>query len=214
MLNKILGGIPFDVSLKGNFAVSPVRECKLGLVFENSGEYDYPVLCRIKIHSLIRVDSPEFDIVVPAEGKTEKTLTFSLAEDVRLCGGEKLCELEISEGVFDSKALFEFNVCEEMLYECRGRDRGVFCSRDGVFFGNKGEKMKIVFACLDGKDVCVETHSGSLEEYKNGDTIKLFPPMTAFECSFREDTSFSFTNPSNGERAYIETVNPTFLQEI
>ena len=214
MLNRILGEIPFDVSLRGSFAVSPDRECKLLLVFENTGEYDYPASCSIAIHSLIRIDSPQFDIVIPAEGKTEKTLTFSLPRDVRLCGGEKICEIEISEGVFDSKAQFEFNICEEMLYECQGQERGVFCSRDGVFFGNKGEKMKIIFACLEKKDICVEIHSGNLGEYKNGDIIKLSPPMTAFECSFSEDSSFCFINVSDGERTFTQTVNPAFLKEI
>ncbi len=218
MLKKILGEAPFEISLKGNAAVSCNKKCDLTLVFENTGEYDYPVSCTVRIHSLLKADKTDFDIVVPAEGRTEQKIVFCSPNGAKISGGKKLCELALCEGVFESKSEYEFELAEEMAYKCcldkeRAAERSdeVLFSRDGVFFGNKGEVIAAFPLCLEEKQVRIDILSGSIKEYENGDIIKLVPPLSLLCFEFAEDGSFEFSDPATGEKVYLETLNPKYF---
>ena len=107
MLKKILGEAPFDIELDKNIVITPGKKMSVKLLFKNISEYDLPLSCSLDFSVSAEVDRTKFDIVVPADGKTECELVFSKDKSSRMFSGEGIAELEIVDRIFDSRTLYE-----------------------------------------------------------------------------------------------------------
>ncbi len=213
MLKKYLGEAPFDVLLDGEILLSPDKKCTVYLDFVNDTEYEYPLCCKIRLNSSIEVDKTDFDVTLPAEGNTRQPLVFSLPKDSKLTGGEKICELLISDRIFDSKTEYEFEVRCEMTFKCREKDGSdqTLCSRNGVFLANKGERVEIQLALLEEKTVLLHITSGAVKGYDDGASITLSGGLNRLSFEMQEDGSFEFLDAVRCEKIYLDTLNPKYF---
>ena len=215
MLKKILGEAPFDAELCDSIVVSPYKSHKAEIVFQNDSEYDLPLSCNIKPGSFIDVTKTSCDVILPAEGKTNVQINFSVSKDSRIFGGSKICELEIVDRIFDSRTEYEFEVSCELSYKCGDSKVGafeasdeVFFSRNGVVFANAGEVISLEVPCLERKEILLNIISGKIKNFKDGETIILSEGLSRLCFEMEEDGSFEFQNPQSLEKVYPDTLNP------
>lgn len=218
MLKKILGEAPFDVTLEAEVVLSPDK-CACGtLVFQNSTEYDLPLSCSLKILTSVKADRCEFDVIVPAEGNTRHDISFSVSKDAKILGGKSVCELEIIDGVLDSKTVYELETVCEMSYKCCVGAGDIFdtsddvvFSRDGVFFANSDEVIAMEIPRLEKTEMELCILSGSIKNYQNGQIIELSEGLSRLYFEVEEDGSFEFLSSGSGEKIFLETLSPKYF---
>ena len=217
MLKKILGEAPFDVSFDRNIVIVPGRKTTAELVFSNDTEYDLPLSIKITFGTLIEVSKTEFDILVPAEGKTETDLTFSKSIDAGIFTGNGIGEIEIVDRIFDSKTLYEFNVICESAYKCSGAcddfspTDEMFFSRKGRFYANKGECVCVQIPLAEETEYKLHVISGKIKNRSDGEIIKLRKGINSFCFEMTDDGSFEFQSPENDETVYPDTLNTKYF---
>lgn len=213
MLKKYLGQAPFDVALDDDIIVSPDRKYTAFLEFKNDTEYEYPLCCKIRMSSCLKVDKTEFDVILPAEGNTRVPLTFSYPDDARFMGGEKLCELEITDSIFDSKSEYEFQVKCEMAFLCLENDSTgeTLYSRNGTFFVNKGERVSLQLPVIQDKTVLLHIVSGKIKGYADGQEVLLAEGLCRLCFEMENDGCFEFYSPETGQKVFLDTLNPEYF---
>ncbi len=218
MLKKILGEAPFDAFLSEEIVLSPDKKCKAEMTFSNISEYDLPLSCSIRMNTFAKIDKAEFDVILPADGNTSETLAFSLSYDSRIFGGIKVCELEISDRIFDSKTLYEIEFSVESAYKCIDENEDAFCpsqdilfTRNGVFYGNRGECVCLEVPSLEKSELELHIISGKIKGFKDSDEIILEKGMNRLCFEMEDDGSFEFRNTQNGEKIYPDTLNPKYF---
>ena len=216
MLKRILGTAPFDVLLKNEVVVSASGKTVATLCFENESEYDLPLSCVLKLQPFVNADKTQFDVTLPAEGNTSIDIVFSIPEDAKIVGGKKICELEIIDRIFDSKTLYEFEICVEMAYKCCDKKENSFMpsddvlySRDGVFYGNCTEKVCLELALIEEQRTEIHVIAGKI---KQTDTkLCLSQGVNKIEIEFSEDGSFEFINCQDRRKMFFDTINPKYF---
>ena len=218
MLRKILGEAPFCAEMNEKIVVLPGRDKKAQIVFTNDSEYDLPLSCTLNVPSFINTDKCDFDVVVPAEGITNVTITFSVNINERLFGGEKIFELEIIDGIFDTKTLYEFEAWCEICYKCCDNEKEAFLpteevlfSKDAVLFGNRGEIISLEIPSAEKKQIVLHVISGKIKDKKDGETIFLSEGLNRILFEMAEDGSFEFQNPESFEKIYPDTLNTEYF---
>lgn len=217
MLKRILGQAPFNVSFEEDVLVVPGKSTEISLLFENESEYDLPLSCLFRIESSLKIDCLEFDIVLPAEGKTKKTLVFSLGDDEKIIGGENVCELEIIDRILDTKTVYELEIKGEMAYKCSEliseaflpSDEAVF-TRNGRFFANKDEIIAIEIPTSEETETQLSVISGKVRNFHDGQTIKLDAGLNRIIFDMEQDGCFEFVNSVSGDRMFCRTLNPKY----
>ena len=218
MLKRILGEAPYDVFLDGSALVVPYKRTELTLVFVSKTEYDLPLSCFFRLSGSIKTDICEFDVVLPAEGKTKQQIVLTLQEDAKIVGGESLAELEIIDRLLDSKTVYELELMGEMAYMCV-KDKnvsffpsdGAVYTRNGRFFGNRGEYISLEIPVMEQTETELSVISGKITDLSDGHKIVLTPGINRILLKMEEDTSFELVNPSGGQTVFLKTVNPEFF---
>lgn len=215
MLKKILGQAPFEIELCEGVVVSPDKMQKAEFVFRNDSEYDLPLSCNIKPNSFVAVDKSSFDVMLPAEGVTSVGIVFSVSDSSKIFGGSKICELEIVDRIFDSRTEYEFEVSCELAYKCENggeneflQTENVFFSRNGRIYANSGEVVSLELSSLEESELLIHVVSGKIKDFKDGEKIRLIPPLNRLCFEMEEDGSFEFQNPVSLEVVYPDTLNP------
>lgn len=218
MLKKILGEAPFEAEICGSIVVSPDKVCKAVLVFNNESEYDLPLSCNIKMCSFIAVDKTSFDVILPAEGNTSVELSFSVSDNSEIFGGSRICELEIADRIFDSRTEYEFEVSCELAYKCENDRENEFAptenvlfSRCGRIYANKGETISLELPSLEEAELLLCVVSGKIKNFKDGQKIRLTPPLCRLCFEMQDDGSFEFQNSVSLEKIYPDTLNPKYF---
>ncbi len=195
--------------------MSPDKKSTSKLIIKNGTEYDYPLACRFTVPLFVKVSKPAFDLVAPAEGVTHSDVDFFVSDDAKIVGGKKVCEIEISDGIFDSKTLYEADIVMEMAYCCRTEKEELFSkssdtsyTRGGVFFANCGETVVLQIPLMEKKEICINLLSGKIKDKDCVFTIQLDAGLNRVCFEMAEDGSFEFLCPDSGERLFCETVKP------
>ncbi len=218
MLKKILGQAPFDVALCGDVFLSPDRKSTVQLLFSNDTEYDLPLSCTLRLCPSVNADKISFDVILPAMGNTHEKISFSQKQGEKIFGGTKICELEILDGIFDSKTEYEFEINCEMSYRClegqnllfSSSDEGLF-TREGRFFANRGESVLLEIPSMTETEIELSVISGEIRDFSDGQKIKLDTGLNRLCFTMDDDGSFEFKNPISGNRIFIETLNPKYF---
>ena len=217
MLKKVLGQAPFDVKLCEDIIIVPEREAKAVLLFENASEYDLPLSCSLTLDSSIRVDCLKFDAVLPAEGKTEKSLCFSLPKDTKIIGGIAVCELEIIDRILDSKVIYELEIKTEMAYKCCEvvnqaflPSEDILFTRCGRFFANRDEIIALEIPTMEKSEIELSVTSGKIRNFADGQIIELDTGLNRLIFDMEEDGSFEFKNPVSGDKVLTRTLSPKY----
>lgn len=213
MLKKILGEAPFDAELSNKVLIHPGKKTSVKLLFSNISEYDMPLSCKLSFSTSVEVDKSAFDIIVPADGKTECELAFAVDGDSKIFTGSAVAELEIFDRIFDSRTLYEFEILCEAAYKCADKGEGfapchdgVF-TNDGIFFANKSETVFLEIPLVQEKELVLNVISGSIKSIKNGAVLRLSPGLNRLSFEMLEDGSFEFCDTSNDETMYPDTLN-------
>ncbi len=217
MLKRILGEAPYKVSLEGKANVVPDRKTTLVLIFESSIEYDLPLSCSMTITSSLRADVCEFDVVLPAEGKTKKTVTFTVPDDAKIIGGVSVAELEIIDRILDSRTVYEFELSGEMAYKCSNNENEVFTAsyevvytRDGRFFGNTGEIISLEIPVMTETEAEISVISGVINGYADGQKIPLTQGLNRVSFEISGDTCFELVDPVSGQKMFLQTLSTKY----
>lgn len=217
MLKRILGEAPYRVLLEGKATVVPDRKTTLVLVFESSIEYDLPLSCSLKITSSLRTDMCEFDVVLPAEGKTKKELAFTVPKEAKIIGGVSVAELEIIDRILDSRTVYELELSGEMAYKCSNSENEAFAAscdavytRDGRFFGNKGEIISLEIPMMSETETELSVISGIVRDFADGQIIHPTQGLNRILFEMQEDACFEFVNPVSGEKMLLQTLNTKY----
>lgn len=217
MLKKILGQAPFDVSLDRKVVITPGKKCAVTLLFSNDSEYDLPLSCSLNLTTSADVDKSSFDVVLPAQGKTQVPIVFSKETDSKLFSGKGIAELEILDRIFDSKTLYEFEILTEAAYKCGDKNegfsptKGVLFTNGGTFFGNKGETVYVEIPLMEHAEYSLGILSGRIKNKKNGDILGLSAGLNKLCFEMEDDGSFVLLNLSNDEPAYPDTLNTQYF---
>ena len=213
MLKKILGEAPFDAGLSKKVVITPGKKTAVKLLFSNISEYDLPLSCSLVFSTSVEVDKTAFDIVVPADGKTECELVFSVDTDARMFTGDSVAELEIVDRIFDSRTLYEFEVFCEAAYKCGDTDDGflptgdVLFTNGGRFFANCGETVFLEIPLMEEKEYRLHILSGKIRDKSDGDIFRLSQGLGRLSFEMLEDGSFELCDTSNDETVYPDTLN-------
>ena len=217
MLKKILGQAPFDVELSEKIAITPGKKSSFTLLFSNISEYDLPLSCSLSFSTSVEADKTKFDITVPANGKTECSLTFSMDADSRMFSGCGIAELEILDRIFDSKTLYELEFFCEAAYKCAESkddfspsDDTLF-TRKGRFFANRGETVFVEIPLAEDKEYKLAIPSGKIKNKNDGDILRLSPGLNRLSFEMLEDGSFELINPVSDETAFADTINTKYF---
>ncbi len=217
MLKRILGTSPYKVSLEGNTFIVPGKKTAVNLIFKSQTEYDLPLSCSLFISSSAKVDMCEFDVMLPAEGKTTQRLVFDVPSGRKIVGGDYVAELEIIDRVLDSKTVYELELFEEMAYKCGDSydsafsvSDGAVYTRNGRFFGNKGEIVSLEIPVMEDKETELSVISGRIADFADGQKIKLTQGINRLVFEMKDDTSFELVNPSSTQVMLLQTLNPKF----
>ncbi len=218
MLKKILGEAPFDVTVNGEIRVSPQKGSKMNLEFVNDSEYDMPLSCSVAVQFFIKVDKSRFDIILPAEGKTSSEIAFSVSPDSKIFGGRSVCEIEISDRIFDSKTVYEAETVCEMSFKCCDKVSDAFTacgellfSHDGVIFGNKGEFVSLEILCTRQTEVILGIPDGAVKDCFDGQRLVLTEGLNKIVFEFIGDGGILFLDPSSEEKTYLTTLSPKYF---
>lgn len=217
MLKKILGEAPFDVELDKKVIITPGKKTSVKLLFNNISEYDLPLSASINFSVSAEVDKTRFDIIVPADGKTECVLTFSKDKASRMFSGIGIAELEIIDRIFDSKTLYEFDIVCEAAYKCAEETEGFEASEDvvftnkGRFFANKGETVFVQVPLMEAVQYKLFVLSGKIKDKADGEILNLTPGLNKLCFTMLEDGSFEFRDPSSDETVYPDTLNTKYF---
>lgn len=218
MLKKILGEAPFDVMMNGKIRVSPQKCSKTTLEFINDSEYDMPLSCNLFLQSFLKVDKTSFDITLPADGKTMAELSFSISPDSEIFGGHGVCEIEISDRIFDSKTVYEAETLCEMSFKCCDKASNAFTacdellfSREGVIFGNKGEIVSLEILCTQSTEVALSISESAVKNYADGQKLTLNEGLNRLVFEFVKDGELSFLDVSSEEKMYLTTLSPKYF---
>lgn len=212
MLKKILGQAPFDAALDGDVIITPGKKRTVTLLLSNISEYDLPLSCSLNLSVSADVDKAEFDVIVPAEGKTEVCLTFSKDVYSRMFTGCGIAELEIVDRIFDSKTLYEFEICCEAAYKCTDKNDGflpteeIFFTNEGRFFANKGERVCVEIPLMESTQYRLCILSGKIKDLNDGDIIKLSSGLNRLAFEMTGDGSFELRNADSDRTVYPDTV--------
>ena len=217
MLKKILGQAPFDVELSKDVVIIPGKKTVVKLLFSNISEYDLPLSCSLDFSTSVEVDKTAFDIVVPADGKTECELVFSKDKNARMFSGCGISELEIIDRIFDSRTLYEFEIVCEAAYKCADADDGfapsdeILFTSGGRFFANKRETVFIQIPLMEEKEYKLHILSGKIKNRGDGDIIELSQGINKISFEMLEDGSFELCDPSSEERVHPDTLNTKYF---
>lgn len=218
MLKRILGTSPYEVSLEGSTLIVPYKKTTINLVFKSKTEYDLPLSCSLRISSSIEVDMCEFDVILPAEGKTEQRIVFNVPDNWKFVGGEMVVELEMIDRVLDSKTVYELVLFGEMAYRCSASMADAFTAsddavytRNGRFFGNKGELVSLEIPAMEDKETELSLIYGQISGFADGQKIALSQGLNRLVFEMRDDASFEFVNPSSTQTMSLQTLNPKFF---
>ncbi|MBE6682142.1 MAG: hypothetical protein E7600_07655 [Ruminococcaceae bacterium] len=217
MLKKILGQAPFDVSLDKKVIITPGKKCSVTLLFSNDTEYDLPLSCSLNFTTSADVDKSSFDVVLPAEGKTQVQIVFSKETDSKLFSGKGIAELEILDRIFDSKTLYEFELLTESAYKCGDVKEGftptesMLFTGGGVFFANKGETVFVEIPLMEEAQYRLGILSGSIKGRKDGDILRLSSGLNRLLFEMEDDGSFVILDSSSDEPAYPDTLNTQYF---
>ena len=217
MLKKILGEAPFDVFLDKPVVIVPGKKTLVKLLFSNISEYDLPLSCSLAFLTSVEADRSEFDIVVPADGKTECELIFSKDPASRMFSGCGIAELEIVDRILDSRTLYEFEIMCESAYSCVEKNEGftptdcMLFTNGGRFFANKGETVVLEIPLIEPAEHKLCVISGKIKDRNNGEVLKLTAGINRLLFEMSEDGSFEFRNTSNDELVYHDTLNTKYF---
>ena len=217
MLKKILGQAPFDITLNKKVVITPGKKTAVWLDFSNDSEYDLPLSLKLGLDVSVDVDKTEFDIVIPAGGKTECFLTFSKNLNTRMFTGKGIGELEIVDRIFDSKTLYEFEILCESAYKCACLNDGfspsddIIFSNGGRFFANKGETLFLEIPLMEDQEYKLCVISGKIKNINDGDVLKLTSGINRLVFEILEDGSFEFEDLVSAEKIYADTINTKFF---
>lgn len=217
MLKKILGEAPFDIELDKSVIITPCKKTVIKLLFSNISEYDLPLSCSLDFTTSVEVDKTKFDIIVPADGKTECELVFSKDIGSRIFSGCGIAELEIIDRIFDSRTLYEFEIFCEAAYKCGDADDGFVPSEEilftngGRFFANKKETVFIQIPVMEEKEYGLHILSGNIKNQSDGDIIKLSQGINKISFEMLEDGSFELCDVSSEETAFPDTLNTKYF---
>lgn len=217
MLKKILGEAPFDVELSKNIVITPGKKTAVKLLFSNISEYDLPLSCNLTFSTSVEVDRTAFDIVVPADGKTECELVFSKDTASRMFSGRGIAELEILDRIFDSRTLYEFEIMCEAAYKCTEKEDGFAPSDEtlftngGRFFANCGETVSLEIPLMNDAEYKLHIISGEIEGKNDGDMLKLPAGLCKLYFKMLRDGSFELCDASNEETIYPDTLNTKYF---
>lgn len=217
MLKKILGEAPFDIALDKKIVITPGKKTSVKLLFSNISEYDLPLSCSLSFSVSAEVDKAKFDIIVPADGKTECELTFSKDKDARMFSGRGIAELEIVDRIFDSRTLYEFDIFCEAAYKCaeeadgfKGAEETVF-TRHGRFYANSGETVFAEIPLMESTEYSLRLLSGKIEGRSDGEMLKLTAGLNKLSFTMLEDGSFELVDPLNDETVYPDTIGTKYF---
>ena len=217
MLKKILGEAPFDIELDKKIVITPGKKMSVKLLFKNVSEYDLPLSCSLDFSVSADVDKTKFDIVVPADGNTECELVFSKDKDSRMFSGMGFAELEITDRIFDSRTLYEFEILCEAAYKCaEGKDGfaptdETFFTNKGRFFANKGETVFVEIPLMESAEYRLCVVSGKTKDRTDGETLNLSAGLNKLSFTMLEDGSFELQNASNDETIYPDTIGTKYF---
>lgn len=213
MLKKILGEAPFDVTLDKSVVITPGKNTDVRLFFSNDSEYDLPLSVKFNFDVSTEVDKTQFDVTVPAEGNTRVMLVFSKNPDAMIFTGLGIGEIEISDRVFDTRTIYEFEIISEAAYKCADFCDGfsqtddVLFTRNGMFFANKGETVFLEVPLNEDENYKIHIVSGKIKDIADEDLIELKKGLNRLSFEMQEDGSFEFLNPENDEKIHSDSVN-------
>ena len=197
--------------------ITPGKKTCVRLLFSNDSEYDLPLSVKLSFSLSADVDKTQFDVTVPAEGNTEIPLTFSKQEDCKMFMGTSVGEIEITDRIFDSKTVYEFDVICEAAYKCADPLDGfspsnqALYSRNGTFFANSDETVFMEIPLSESAKYRLHIISGRINGYENDDIIALKFGLNKLCFEMQKDGSFEFLKTENDEKIYTDTINTKYF---
>lgn len=223
MIKRVLGNAPFEISCNDTVLL-PGKTREVVISLSNDTEYDLPLSFRFEFNSKVKCDLSAFNIVVPAEGNTQKTLKFEVDQGDKIFTAEHLCNIKVHDGVLESESDYELILPCEMAFKYSNEQNDfspadeVYFTRDGAFFINKDEFICLEIPLSEQEIITIEKDEAKALVFVDGKVadnreIMLHEGLNKLCIKACCDQKIELFDKYSMQKIYLNTLNPMIFLE-